>query len=346
MADFNKVRIIEEGPTANSWTDIGPDGEPVTGTTVITPESLASLAACGNLRPIHSRKTHNGNDLLDSYIGKFSNFVVEDNIVYADFDFSEAMAEAYPNEVKFMRAMIEKEPEMLGVSVVDRDVKVWNEENQTWDVTEFLELYTCDLVGLPAATSSLFNNQKSSNKMGMFSSIFSMFSAKTKLAETIVDAVNGEKITIKSAGEEVAIGDAVVKADGTPVEDGEITVTTDEGQLVLVVKDGMIESFKEVEEEVKEDVEELADDAAKEDEDEDEDKKKGTKTPDEFSKRLTALETSLGEIKTMLSKQTKTPSVASRTVGDKRSAAEKTQLSNDEARAKAREAMIKYAKQK
>lgn len=338
MADFNKVRIIEAGPTANEWTDVGPDGEPVTGTIVITPESLASLAACGNLRPIHSRKTHNGNDLLDAYIGKFSNFVVEDNIVYADFDFSEAMAEAYPNEVKFMRAMIEKEPEMLGVSVVDNDMKVWNEENQTWDVTEFLELYTCDLVGLPAATSSLFNNQKSSNKMGMFSSIFSMFSAKTKLAETIVDAVNGEKITIKSAGEEVAIGDAVVKADGTPVEDGEITVTTEEGQLILVVKDGMIESFKEVEE----DVEELADDATKEDED----KKKGTKTPDEFSKRLTALETSLGEIKTMLSKHTKTPSVASRTVGDKRSAAEKTQLSNEEARAKAKEAMLKYAKMK
>lgn len=339
MADFNKVRIIEAGPTANEWTDVGPDGEPVTGTIVITPESLASLAACGNIRPIHSRKTHNGNDLLDAYIGKFSNFVVEDNIVYADFDFSEAMAEAYPNEVKFMRAMIEKEPEMLGVSVVDNDMKVWNEENQTWDVTEFLELYTCDLVGLPAATSSLFNNQKSSNKMGMFSSIFSMFSAKTKLAETIVDAVNGEKITIKSAGEEVAIGDAVVKADGTPVEDGEITVTTEEGQLILVVKDGMIESFKEV----KEDVEEMADDAA---EDEKKDEKKGTKTPDEFSKRLTALETSLGEIKTILSKHTKTPSVASRTVGDKKSDSEKTQLSNEEARVKAREAMQKYAKMK
>ncbi|QIG64640.1 hypothetical protein SJC12_11 [Bacteroides phage SJC12] len=333
MADFNKVRIIEAGPTANSWTDVGPDGEPVTGTIVITPESLASLAACGNIRPIHSRKTHNGNDLLDAYIGKFSNFVVEDNIVYADFDFSEAMAEAYPNEVKFMRAMIEKEPEMLGVSVVDNDLKVWNEENQTWDVQEFLELYTCDLVGLPAATSSLFNNQKSSNKMGMFSSIFSMFSAKTKLAETIVEAVNGEKITIKSVGEEVAIGDSVVKEDGTPVEDGEVTVTTDEGQLILVIKDGMIESFKEVEEEVKE--EEVK-----------EDEKKGTKTPDEFSKRLTDLEKSLGEIKTMLSKHTKTPPVGSRTVGDKTSAAEKTQLSNEEARAKAHEAMQKYAKMK
>lgn len=343
MADFNKVRIIEAGPTANKWTDVGLDGETLKGTIVITPESLASLAACGNLRPIHSRKTHNGNDLLDAYIGKFFNFVVEDNIVYADFDFSEATAEAYPNEIKFMRAMIEKEPEMLGVSIVDDDLKVWNEENQTWDVQEFLELYTCDLVGLPAATSSLFNNQKSSNKMGMFSSIFSMFSAKTKLAETIVEAVNGEKITIKSAGEEVAIGDAVVKEDGTPVEDGEITVTTDEGQLILVIKDGLIESFKEVEEEVREDVEEMADDATK---DEKKDEKKGTKTPDEFSKRLTALEKSLGEIKTMLSKHTKTPPVGSRTVGDKASAAEKTQLSNEEARVKAREAMQKYAKMK
>lgn len=340
MADFVKVRIIEAGPTANSWEDMGPDGEPVTGTIVITPESLASLAACGNIRPIHSRKTHNGNDLLDAYIGKFSNFVVEDNIVYADFDFSEAMAEAYPNEVKFMRAMIEKEPEMLGVSVVDNDMKVWNEENQTWDVTEFLELFTCDLVGLPAATSSLFNNQNQSNKMGIFTGIFSKFSAKTKLAENIVEAINGEKITIKSAGEEVAVGDAVVNADGTPVADGEITVVTDEGQLILVVKDGVIESFKEVEEEVKEDVEEMAGET-----EEDEEKKK-SKTPDEFSKRLGALEKSLGEIKTMLSKQTKTPIVSSRTVGDKSSAQEKTKLSNEEARAKAKEAMIKFAKQK
>lgn len=341
MADFNKVRIIEAGPTANSWEDMGPDGEPVTGTTVITPESLASLAACGNLRPIHSRKTHNGNDLLDAYIGKFSNFVVEDNIVYADFDFSEAMAEAYPNEVKFMRAMIEKEPDMLGVSVVDNDIKQWNEETGTWDVTEFLELFTCDLVGLPAATSSLFNNQNQSNKMGIFTGIFSKFSAKTKLAENIVEAINGEKITIKSAGEEVAVGDAVVNADGTPVADGEITVVTDEGQLILVVKDGVIEAFKEVEEEAKTDTEELAEET----EDEDEEKKK-SKTPDEFSKRLGALEKSLGEIKTMLSKQTKTPHVTSRTVGDKGSQSEKTKLSNEEARAKAKEAMIKFAKQK
>ena len=341
MADFVKVRIIEAGETTNSWEDLGTNGESLIGKIVITPESLASLVACGNSRPIHSRKTHNGGDLLDQYIGKFSNFVEEGGIVYADFDFSPAMVDAYPAEVTFMRSLIEKEPDMLGVSVVDDDIKQWNEETGTWDVTEFLELFTCDLVGLPAATSSLFNNQNQSNKMGIFTGIFSKFSAKTKLAENIVEAINGEKITIKSAGEEVAVGDAVVNADGTPVADGEITVVTDEGQLILVVKDGVIESFKEVEEEVKEDVEEMAEET----EDEDEEKKK-SKTPDEFSKRLGALEKSLGEIKTMLSKQTKTPTVSSRTVGDKSSAQEKTKLSNEEARAKAKEAMIKFAKQK
>lgn len=343
MADFIKVRIIEAGETANSWSDVDANGETLTGKIVITPESLASLVACGNSRPIHSRKTHNGGDLLDQYIGKFSNFVEEDGIVYADFDFSPAMIDAYPAEVKFMRSLIEKEPDMLGVSVVDNDIKQWNGTTGTWDVTEFLELFTCDLVGLPAATSSLFNNQNQSNKMGIFTGIFSKFSAKTKLAENIVEAVNGEKITIKSAGEEVAVGDAVVNADGTPVADGEITVVTDEGQLILVVKDGVIEAFKEVEEEVKEDIEEMAEDT--EDEDEDEEKKK-SKTPDEFSKRLKSLERSLGEIKTMLSKQTKTPHVASRTVGDKGSQSEKTKLSNEDARVKAREAMIKFAKQK
>lgn len=74
--DFKKIRIIEAGPTANDWTD-EVNGELKTGKIVITPESLASLVVAGSIRPIHSRRTHNGNDLLDQYIGSFSNFVEE-----------------------------------------------------------------------------------------------------------------------------------------------------------------------------------------------------------------------------------------------------------------------------
>ena len=328
--DFKKIRIIEVGPTANDWTD-EVNGELKTGKIVITPESLASLVVAGSIRPIHSRRTHNGNDLLDQYIGSFSNFVEENGVVYADLTFSEALLKNYPQEAGFMKDMIEKEPEMLGVSVVDLDTKVWNEENQTWDVTSFEELFTCDLVGLPAATSSLFNNQKSKNKMGLLSSIISTFSKKTELKEEIVETVNGEKITIKAAGEEAAVGDEVVKEDGTAVEDGESTVDIpEEGKIVLVIKDGKIAEFKEYMDEKPEETPETE-----------------TKTPDEFSQRLTALESSLSEIKTMLSKQTKTPPVATRTVGGKpKTDAQKTQLSNEEARKKAREAMVKFAKEK
>lgn len=328
MAIFKKIRIIEAGPTANEWGgDVS--GEWRNGRIVITVESLASLVEAGNARPIHSRRTHNGYDLLDQYIGSFSNFTEEGGVVYADLTISEALINNYPREAGFMIDMIEKEPDMLGVSVVDLDVKEWDAENATWNVIKFTELYTCDLVGLPAATSSLFNNQKSKNKMGLLSSIISTFSKKTELKEEIVETVNGEKITIKAAGEEAAVGDEVVKEDGTAVEDGEIVVDIPgEGKIILVIKDGKIAEFKEYVDEKPEDVE------------------VETKTPDEFSARLDGLEKAVGEIKTMLSKQTKTPPTTSRTVGGKpKTEAEKTQLSNDEARKKAKEAMIKFAKQ-
>ena len=172
---FKRLRIIEAGPTTNYWGDFV-NGEWTEGKTVILPESLASLVALGNARPIHARKTHNGLDMLDNYIGSFSNFVEEDGVVYADLTISEAASEAYPDDVKFMTGLIEKEPEMLGVSVYDVDYKVWNEKNGTWDVSEFVDLITCDLVGLPAATSSLFNNNNQNRKsMGYFTSLFSSF---------------------------------------------------------------------------------------------------------------------------------------------------------------------------
>lgn len=330
---FNRIKIIEAGPTPNEFTaEVPGSEEPKTGKLVITPASLDSLVKLGNEKPIHCRKTHNGMDMLDQYIGKFTNFVREGDTVYADLTISPAMEEAYPAEVKFITGMIEKEPEMLGVSIVDLDVKMWNEETGEFEVTEFTELFTCDLVGLPAATSSLFNNQKSSNKMGAFSSIVSAFSKKkSKFAEQTVETVNGEKIVIRTAGEEAEIGDEVVMEDGTPHADGEVVVDLkEEGKLVIVVKDGKIEEFKEFQEEVVE-----------------EEKREETRTPDEFSKRLDAIETTLGEIKTSLSKQTKTPATFRRNDSKVEKPEKKsTELSRDEARKAANEAMKKYAKMK
>lgn len=337
---FNKLRIIEAGPTTNSWGD-EVNGEWKEGLIIIKPESLASLVALGNERPIHARRSHNGADMLDAYLGSFSNFVEEDGVVYADLTISEAAQEAYPNEVTFIVKLIEKEPEMLGVSVMDLDYKVYNADENVFEVTEFLELFSCDLVGLPAATSSLFSNNNQNRKsMGFFTSLFSKFAEEkageekkdeeTKLADQVVSTVNGEKITIKASGEEAAIGDEVVKEDGSPVEDGEVIVDLgEEGKIILVIKDGKIAEFKEYTEEV--DTEEA-----------------GSKTPDEFSKRLQAVERSLGEIKTMLSRQTKTPAQQERNDASKskQSPHDKTQLSKEERRKQAYEAMQRYCGKK
>ena len=337
---FNKLRIIEAGPTTNSWGD-EVNGEWKEGQTVIKPESLASLVALGNERPIHARRSHNGADMLDAYLGSFSNFVEEDGVVYADLTISEAAQEAYPNEIKFIVKLIEKEPEMLGVSVMDLDYKVYNVEENTFEVTEFLELFSCDLVGLPAATSSLFSNNNQNRKsMGFFTSLFSKFAEEkanvekkedeTKLADQVVSTVNGEKITIKASGEEAAVGDEVVKEDGSPVEDGEVIVDLgEEGKIILVIKDGKIAEFKEYTEEVKTEEE-------------------ASKTPDEFSKRLNAVEQSLGEIKTLLSRQTRTPAQQERNDASKskQSPNDKTQLSKEDRRKAAYEAMQRYCGKK
>ena len=86
---FKKLRIIEAGPTANSWGE-EVNGEWKEALIVIKPESIASLVALGNERPIHARRSHNGADMLDRYIGSFSNFIEEDGVAYADLTISEA----------------------------------------------------------------------------------------------------------------------------------------------------------------------------------------------------------------------------------------------------------------
>ena len=153
MKTFGKLRIIEAGETKNVIEENGKDYK-----LVISAESFPSLVALGNERPIHARRTHNGTDLLDGYIGYFKNFTSDDTAVYADLVMSEALETAYPSEFAFMVSMIEKEPELLGVSVNQMDVKKFDDETGTATVTEVTEFFSADLVGLPAATSSLFSN--------------------------------------------------------------------------------------------------------------------------------------------------------------------------------------------
>lgn len=264
---FKKLRIIQAGLTTNFGMHEG-----VAYPLSITDAAVKSVVTLGNLRPIHCRRTHNGNDMLDGYLGKFTNFIYEDGVAYADFEMSEALETAYPNEAKFIATMIEKEPDMLGVSVVGYDSVELNDG--ILEVTEFVELYSCDLVGLPAATESLFNNNKTEKKMNKFFSSFANLFQKSQFATETVETVDGNNITIEAAGDVMAIGDKVFDSEGNVHPDGEVQIQVDEGILVITIEGGVITEVKPYEAEEPE----------------------TAAVPKEFANRVAALETSIATL--------------------------------------------------
>ena len=283
---------MEAGPTANSWYD--EDDEPHL--ISISEDALEDLVRLGNLKPIHCRRTHNGNDLLDGYLGKFVNFVKEGPVVYADLIISEALMESYPNEAKFIISMIENEPDMLGVSIVgDSDFKD-NEDDNGVTVTGFSDFWSADLVGLPAATSSLFSNNKIKKRMNKFFSRFAAaFKPKTiKMATQTIRVVDGSEITVETELEELAVGDKVYDSDGNVHPDGEVQIEVDGMVAIMVIEDGAVKEIKPVEvEEPKTEPETTA------------------AVPEEFANRVAALEASIAEMrnefKAAFSQMTKAP---------------------------------------
>lgn len=269
---FRKLRIIQAGATTNFGTYEGKEFP-----LVITENAVQSVVTLGNLKPIHCRRTHNGADMLDGYLGKFTNFVYEDGVAYADLELSEALQAAYPSEAKFISEMIKNEPDMLGVSVVGINNQTLN--GDMLDVTEFFELYSCDLVGLPAATTSLFNNQNE-KKMNKFFSSFAGLFKKASFATETVETVDGASITIEAAGETMAIGDKVFDSEGNVHPDGKVEVQVEDGVLVITIANGVIESVEaKVEEEEEKEIEVETPTTAE--------------VPEEFANRMAALEASV-----------------------------------------------------
>ena len=270
---FRKLRIIQAGVTTNFGTYEGKEFP-----LVITETAVQSVVTLGNLKPIHCRRTHNGADMLDGYLGKFVNFVYEDGVAYADLELSEALQAAYPSEAKFISEMIKNEPDMLGVSVVGINNQTLN--GDVLDVTEFFELYSCDLVGLPAATTSLFNNQNEKKMNKFFSSFASPFK-KSNFATETVETVDGASITIEAAGEVMAIGDKVFDSEGNVHPDGKVEVQVEDGVLVITIANGVIENVEakaEADSEVEIETPVTAD------------------VPEEFANRMAALEESVSAL--------------------------------------------------
>lgn len=337
MKIFEKLRIIEAGETANYYEEGGKAYK-----LVISASAFPSLVALGNSRPIHARRTHNGTDLLDGYIGHFANFTHDENAVYADLVMSEALESAYPSEYNFMVAMIEKEPELLGVSVNQSDVKQLDDEAQTATVTEVRELFSADLVGLPAATSSLFNNNLNKLSMSKFWTKLAELVKSTKLARETVTTKEGKELVIIAQGEQAALGDEVQDAEGKPVEDGDYHISIGEGEdMIISVVAGKISDVKEVESEAKREEEGQEELATEEEKPEEEEKK--TPTPEELSairREVTELKTTISELKTQLSKRTGAPAAAKTEL--KTETPKATKLSREEVQKAAAEMRKKF----
>lgn len=337
MKIFEKLRIIEAGETANYYEEGGKAYK-----LVISASAFPSLVALGNSRPIHARRTHNGADLLDGYIGYFTNFQHDETAVYADLVMSEALETAYPSEFNFMVAMIEKEPELLGVSVNQSDVKKLDDETGIATVTEVRELFSADLVGLPAATSSLFNNNLNNLSMSKFWIKLVERVKSTKLARETVTTKEGKELVIIAQGEQAALGDEVQDAEGKPVEDGDYYISIGEGEdMIISVVAGKISDVKEVESEAKRE-EEGQEELAEKTEEKPEDKKK-TATPEELAalrKEVTELKTTVSELKTQLSKRTGVPAAAKTEL--KTETKTETKLSREEVQKAAAEMRKKF----
>lgn len=335
MKIFEKLRIIEAGETANYYEEGGKAYK-----LVISASAFPSLVSLGNSRPIHARRTHNGSDLLDGYVGYFTNFQHDETAVYADLIMSEALETAYPSEFNFMVAMIEKEPELLGVSVNQSDIKELDDETQTATVTEVRELFSADLVGLPAATSSLFNNNLNKLSMSKFWTKLVERVKSTKLARETVTTKEGKELVIIAQGEQAALGDEVQDAEGKPVEDGDYYISIGEGEdMIISVIDGKISDVKEVESEAKRE-EEGREEFATEEEPKEE---KKTATPEELAalrKEVTELKTTVSELKTQLSKRTGAPAAAKTEL--KTETKTETKLSREEVQKAAAEMRKKF----
>ena len=121
--------------------------------------------------------------------------------------------------------------------------------------------------------------------MSKFFSAFAAMLKKSSFATEIVETVDGSKITIEAAGEAMAIGDKVFDAEGNVHPDGEVRIKVDKAILVLVIENGVIAEVKPSEDPRGEQEDEIRDEETR-----------SSDVPEEFSKRIEALEESIGTL--------------------------------------------------
>lgn len=212
-----------------------------------TEELLNGLAEQGNAgQGIKCSLGHSiqGVESLGSYIGRKMNFRVENNALYSDLYLDHITKETLINGTtvfSFVTQMAERNPDMLGMSVVFTASVTETEIDGVNHLVPILDTFTAsDLVDEPAATNHLFNSNNKSNHKTM-SEKFNEVLENIKLSFS--NALESLKPT-EAVAEEVVIEEVVAEVVDTLDTGLQITIDTDEsdvpkvGDKVTLTEDG------------------------------------------------------------------------------------------------------------
>lgn len=221
---FEKMQVIRAGVTKNS----DKEGRPIS----ISKEALPSVVELGNDGKTHARFTHNGSDLLDGLVGFFSNFFIDNETVYADFELTESIAGAEMSEK--ITSLIDEFPELVGLSICAKEEK--KIQGGIIVVEKFTELYAVDFVGLPAATGALYS--LNDLKMNVFTFLKSI--GCTKFSAEILQNKEGTDMVFTPS----MVIDATVSVGDADAPDGTYLIDIEGVEMEVTVKEGIVISIE------------------------------------------------------------------------------------------------------
>src|SRR5690625_340152 len=223
---------------------------------------------------------------LGTFVGRYKNFRVKDNNLYADLALDEITKTTKVKGMKkydYIMDMAENNADMFGNSVVVHNEYIEKEvDGEVEDNYAVLNSFLAsDLVDDPAATDGLFSSddlgvtvthfldrnpeifesiekepelikdfleryENYTNKKGKKMSIFDKILGRKEKFDIEWTLANGSIITIQTDEDVVSEGDTVVDEDGNVLEDGDYIL---ENGNILKIEDGKHAGVTEVEEE-------------------------------------------------------------------------------------------------
>jgi len=223
----------------------------------IDAETLTSILEAKKKDKIPSKLGHySANDGLYDVVGYFENLRIDEDKLRGDFTF--VVTDLNKDRIDHIKKMAALDPNLFGISIDFRIKEFTKIKDKEYVRVE--ELYAADFVLHPAATDSLFEEQKTitedkiNNKNILNFKVMGLWNKFKKLFDTdgitFGEATTKEGIKIAFPGDSPELGDDLIVVEtGEAAPDGEHIV----GDKIYVIVEGKIAEIKDyVEDEAKE----------------------------------------------------------------------------------------------